>query len=71
MRYAVVGGGVGLCIALVEVRWLQALLFRVAPTDPASILGGGALLLLAAMLACWLPGRRAAQINPLEAIRTE
>lgn len=71
MRYALLGGVIGLATALVEVRWLESLLFHVNPTDPVTILRGGVLLLLAGALACWLPGRRAAGINPLEAIRSE
>jgi putative ABC transport system permease protein len=61
----------GLLLTLGLSRRLQALLFGVSATDLWTI-GGVALLLLAvALVACWLPGRRAARIRPLEAIATE
>jgi len=71
MRYALIGTAIGSGLAAVQVRWLRALLFQVAPSDPRSLLGGAGVLLLAGFLACWLPGRRAARIKALEAISTE
>jgi putative ABC transport system permease protein len=71
MRYALLGTTIGLALAAVQMRWLRALLFQVAPSDPVAVLGGAGVLLLAGFLACWLPGRRAARIRALEAISTE
>jgi predicted permease len=71
MRYAALGTAIGLGLAAVQVRWLKALLFNVAPGDPMAVLGAGGVLLLAGFLACWLPGRRAAKIKALEAISSE
>jgi putative ABC transport system permease protein len=71
MRYAVVGSGIGLALTLVLTRRLGALLFGVSPKDAMTIAGVATLLLAVALAACWLPGRRAAQIRPLEAISTE
>jgi predicted permease len=71
MRYALLGSGIGLIMTLALTRRLGTLLFGVSPTDAATIAGVGTLLLAVALLACWLPGRRAAQIRPLEAISTE
>jgi predicted permease len=71
MRYALVGTIIGLGLAAVQMRWLRALLFQVAPSDPVAVLGGAGVLLLAGFLACWLPGRRAARIKALEAISSE
>jgi ABC-type lipoprotein release transport system permease subunit len=47
------------------------MLFGVSPTDPATFIGVGVLLLGSALLASWIPGRRAAQIRPMEAIGAE
>ncbi|HEY7460781.1 MAG TPA: ABC transporter permease [Gemmatimonadota bacterium] len=71
MRYALLGTGIGLGVALLQARWLRALLFEVAPTDPGTIAAVAALLLVVALAACWLPGRRAAHIRPLEALAAE
>ena len=71
MRYAVAGSAAGLVVTLLAVGRLRTLLFEVSPTDLMTI-GAVALLLLGvALVACWLPGRRAARIKPLEAISTE
>jgi ABC-type antimicrobial peptide transport system permease subunit len=52
-------------------RVLQSLLFEVAPADPVTI--GAAVLLFGGVtaVACWVPTRRAAAIDPLEALRCE
>jgi ABC-type antimicrobial peptide transport system permease subunit len=71
MRLAVLGGAIGILLAVLEVRWLRALLFQVAPGDPTTIAAAGVILLLSAVVACWLPGRRAARIKPIEAISSE
>ena len=52
-------------------RLMQSLLFRVRATDPLIYGGTVALLLLVALLACWLPARRAARVSPLAALRHE
>ncbi|HEU4631609.1 MAG TPA: ABC transporter permease [Gemmatimonadaceae bacterium] len=71
MTTAAVGVGVGLAGALATTRSLGALLFGIAPTDPAT-LGAAALLLLAvAAAASWLPARRAAAMDPAQALRAE
>jgi putative ABC transport system permease protein len=62
---------VGLAVAVVATRSLAGLLFGVPPTDPATYGAVAEVLLLAALLACWLPARRAARIDPLEALRLE
>ena len=49
----------------------RTLLYEVSPTDVRAILGAGALLLLSAFLASWIPARRAARIRPIEAIAGE
>jgi predicted permease len=71
MRYALVGTVIGLAVAALETRWLRALLYQVETTDPLTVAGSAAVLLLVALAASWLPGWRAARIKPVEAIQTE
>jgi ABC-type antimicrobial peptide transport system permease subunit len=52
-------------------RLLQSQLFGVTGTDPLTYAGSALLLLLAAVLACYVPARRATQISPIEALRAE
>jgi ABC-type antimicrobial peptide transport system permease subunit len=61
----------GLGIALTESRLIASLLYGVNPRDPA-VYGTTAVTLLAiALIACWLPARRAALLNPLDALRAD
>jgi putative ABC transport system permease protein len=62
---------VGLGAALAGGRLIQALLYEVSPRDPAVFAATTALLLVVALLACWLPARRASKLSPLEALRPE
>ncbi|HKV73333.1 MAG TPA: ABC transporter permease [Gemmatimonadales bacterium] len=66
---AVVGGGVGLIAAAATTRVLGSLLYRVAPSDPATFAVMIAVLSGAVLLASWLPARRAASTPPTEALR--
>jgi predicted lysophospholipase L1 biosynthesis ABC-type transport system permease subunit len=61
----------GLAGALALSRFLEKLLYDVKPTDPLVFASVAALLLLVALLASWLPARRAANVNPLVALRHE
>ena len=61
--------GVGL--ALGTSRLLQGLLFGVEPGDPVALGGAAALLAIVAVIASWIPARRAARIDPSEALRAE
>lgn len=71
--FRLIGGGVvvGLAAALIVSRALKAFLFEVKPTDPTTLIGAGLLFVLIALLACWVPTRRATQVDPLEALRYE
>ena len=71
MRLALVGVGFGLAAALVLSRVLQTLLFEIKPADPGTFAVAAGLLSLVAFLACWLPARRAAKVDPMEALRHE
>jgi putative ABC transport system permease protein len=61
----------GVVLAVVLSRVLRSFLFEVQPSDPATLIVVGALFVAVALLACWAPVRRAAKIDPLEALRYE
>jgi putative ABC transport system permease protein len=66
-----IGVGLGLAAALAGGRLIEALLYNVSPRDPV-VIGVVTLLLTGiALVACWLPARRAARLSPLEALRTD
>jgi predicted permease len=71
LRLAVFGILLGLLGALAVTRLLAGFLLGVSPFDPVTF--GAVVLVLAAvsLLACWLPARRATQVNPVEALRAE
>lgn len=71
MTLASWGIAAGLAGAWGLTRLLQALLFGVTATDPLSFALAALLLASVALLACWLPARRVAQVDPLEALRHE
>ena len=66
-----VGVTVGLVAATGLSRVLGAFLFEVEPTDPATLIVMGSLFAAVALLACWLPARRAAEVDPVTALREE
>jgi ABC-type antimicrobial peptide transport system permease subunit len=65
------GLAVGLVIVLIGARFLRSFLFEIAPTDPITLGGASATLIAFALLASWLPARRAANVNPTEALRSD
>jgi predicted permease len=65
------GLAVGLVGSLALTGLVRSLLFGVEPTDPRTLAGGVGLLLVASLLAAYLPARRAARIEPMEALREE
>jgi putative ABC transport system permease protein len=71
--FRLIAGGVvsGIAAALILSRVLKSFLFEVAPTDPVTLIGVGLLFATVALLACWAPTRRAAKVDPLEALRYE
>ena len=68
---AVAGTAVGLVGSFLLTRTLRSLLFQVSPNDPATVVGVALLLLLAAMVASYVPARRAARVEPVVALRPE
>lgn len=71
--FRLIAGGVvsGVAAALVLSRVLRSFLFRVEPTDPATLIAVGVLFASVALLACWVPTYRAAKVDPVEALRCE
>jgi ABC-type antimicrobial peptide transport system permease subunit len=66
-------GGVlaGLAAALAGGRLIASLLYDVSPRDPAVFAAAAITLFGVAVLACWLPARRAARVSPVEALRAD
>ncbi|MGA9593770.1 MAG: ABC transporter permease, partial [Candidatus Acidiferrales bacterium] len=68
---AVIGVGIGLVAAFAAMRVMSSLLFGVSPDDPVTYLLASLGVVATAWLATYLPSRRAASIDPVEALRTE
>jgi len=62
---------VGLLLSLVAGRVLAQILYEVSPSDPFALLVSSVMLAAAALLACFLPARRATLVDPIQALRTE
>jgi len=71
MRLTALGLGIGLAVAFVITRLMASLLFGVSAGDPPTFLGVAVILAGSALLACWLPARRATRIDPMVALRSE
>ncbi len=79
IRLVLVGGtwpvlaglAIGVGGAFAVTRWLQGLLFETSPNDPATMIAVGVALLAVALVACYLPARRASHVDPMTALRIE
>ncbi len=71
MRMLGIGLLVGFGGAVAASRVLRSLLFEVSATDPAIYVGVAVVLAVAAAVACWIPARRAARVNPMITLRSE
>jgi putative ABC transport system permease protein len=71
LRLAITGAAVGLVAALIVSQLMVGLLYGVRPADPLTFAGVAALLIGVALLACYIPARRALRVDPLGALRHE
>jgi predicted permease len=70
-KLTLAGTAIGVAGALLLTRYLRTLLYGVSPNDPLVLAGAALVLGAVAMLAVWLPARRATRIDPLQALRSE
>jgi ABC-type antimicrobial peptide transport system permease subunit len=68
---AAAGLAIGIPLALAGSRYIKALLYGIAPNDPAAIVAAAAVLMASAVLAGFIPARRASRIDPMSALRYE
>jgi predicted permease len=66
-----IGAGCGLVVAFVTMRLMSSILFDVSPVDPLTYISITAAVVATAFLACYFPSRRAATVNPVNALRSE
>jgi ABC-type antimicrobial peptide transport system permease subunit len=71
MTTIVAGLGLGLVLSLVFMRLIKGLLYGTQTTDPLALGGAALLLTAAALMAIFIPARRATRVNPVEALRYE
>ncbi len=71
LTVASAGTAVGLACAIATSKLISSLLYQVSPTDPITLVGACAMLLVIALLAAYVPARRATRIEPAQALRAE
>jgi putative ABC transport system permease protein len=71
LRLSVVGLLIGLVGAWILGRFLTSFMSRLAGADPLAIAGAAVVLFIVALVACWIPARRATKVDPLIALRAE
>ncbi|HET7216348.1 MAG TPA: ABC transporter permease [Terriglobia bacterium] len=71
LKLALIGVAIGVACALPLTRFLSSLLYGVTPTDPLTFIAVSVILIAVATLACYIPARRAAKVDPMVALRYE
>jgi putative ABC transport system permease protein len=71
LRLVIIGVVIGLPISMVVSRLMKSMLFGLSTTDAITYLSVVGLLAIAGLIACWMPARRAARVNPMIALRWE
>ena len=71
IRPAIVGLGAGFVLALLVSRLIASMLFGVGPRDPLSLSAVASLLAVVALVATWIPARRASRVDPVRALRAD
>jgi ABC-type antimicrobial peptide transport system permease subunit len=70
-RLAAIGIAIGVVLSFGVTRIIKSFLYNVTPTDPLSFVGTAAFLAVVALLAGYIPARRATSVDPIVALRTE
>jgi ABC-type antimicrobial peptide transport system permease subunit len=71
MTLVCIGTGIGLLLSLLIGRAFSKMLFGLSPADPLSLVSASAVLILIAMLACYLPALAASRMDPIQALRED
>jgi putative ABC transport system permease protein len=71
MRLAITGAAVGLVGAVIIAQLMVSLLYGIESIDPVTFIGVAALLITVALVACYVPARRAMNVDPIVALRCE
>jgi ABC-type antimicrobial peptide transport system permease subunit len=71
MMPVITGLVMGAAVALAVGRYLESLLYQVSPRDPLAFVVSAVLLVVVSIAACLIPARRATQVNPMDALRSD
>jgi ABC-type antimicrobial peptide transport system permease subunit len=71
LKLTIIGAALGLFGAFITTRAITSVLYGVSPTDPLTFVVVGGLLVGVALVACYVPSRRATKVDPLVALRNE